>query len=181
MMAKATHAHTEVPAEGHKEPFPPFRKDTFASQLVWLAVFFALLYVLMARQAIPRIAGIFAARQGRIDGDLEQARRLKAESDETLAAYEKALAAARSRAQTIAGETHTRLNTEAEARRKQLEAALNAELAKAETSIAATKAAAMGNVRGIAIEAAGAIVERLIGVTPAAKTVDTAVDAALKR
>jgi len=180
MMAK-THAHTEVPAEGHKEPFPPFRKDTFASQLVWLAIFFVLLYVLMAKLAIPQIGGIFAARQGRIDDDLEQARRLKAESDETLAAYEKALAEARGRAQTIAAETHTRLNKEAEERRKQLEAALNTELANAESSIAATKAAAMGNVRGIAIEAAGAIVERLIGVTPAPQVVNTAVDAALKR
>lgn len=178
-MAETT--HTGVAGEEHKAPFPPFQKDTFGSQLVWLTIFFVLLYVIMAKLAIPRIAGIFAARQGHIAGDLERARLLKQESDETLAAYEKALAEARGRAQAIAGETRTRLNQEAEERRKQLEAALNSELAKAETSIAATKTAAMSNVRGIAIEAAGAIVERLIGVVPAAKSVNKAVDAALKR
>jgi F-type H+-transporting ATPase subunit b len=182
MMAETTHAaHSEVPSEGHKAPFPPFQKDTFASQLVWLTIFFVLLYALMAKLAIPRIGGIFAARQGRIDDDLARAKGLKDQSDATLAAYEKAIADARNRAQTIAGETRTRLNGEAEGRRKQLEGELNAKLAEAETSIGTAKAAAMSNVRGIAVEAAGAIVERLIGVLPAAAAVRKAVDAALKR
>jgi F-type H+-transporting ATPase subunit b len=182
MMAETTHAaHSEVPSEGHKGPFPPFQKDTFASQLVWLTIFFVILYVMMAKLAIPRIGGIIAARQGRIGADLEQAKQLKDQSDATLAAYEKAIADARSRAQTIAGETRAELNAAAEARRKQLGAELNVKLAAAETSIAAAKAAAMSNVRGIAIEAAGAIVERLIGVVPPAAAVDKAVDAALQR
>jgi F-type H+-transporting ATPase subunit b len=180
-MAETTKAHTEVPAEGHKAPFPPFQKENFATQLFWLAIFFVLLYVIMAKLAIPRIGGILAARQNRIDGDLEQARRLKDQSDETFASYEKALADARGRAQTIAAETRSRLNVEAEQRRKQLDAELNARLGEAEKSIAAAKAAAMTSVRGIAVEAAGAIVERLIGVAPAAAAVKKAVDAALKR
>ena len=64
---------------------------------------------------------------------------------------------------------------------KQLEQALNAKLAEAEKTIAATKQAAMTNVRGIAEDAARAIVERLIGATPNDKAVADAVAAALKR
>ena len=174
-------AHTAVPAEGHKVPFPPFQRDTFASQLVWLVITFVLLYALVAKLALPRVGGIFAARRERIEADTAQARRLREEADAALAAYEKALADAHGRGQAIASETHTKLIAEGEARRKALEAELNAKLAEAEKAIAATKQSAMTHVRSIAAEAAAAIVERLIGAAPAEPAVAAAVDDALKR
>jgi F-type H+-transporting ATPase subunit b len=39
----------------------------------------------------------------------------------------------------------------------------------------------MTNVRGIAADAAAAIVERLVGIRPAAPAIEQAVEAALKR
>jgi Plant ATP synthase F0 len=62
-MAETKNVHTEVPSGA--SAFPPFARDTFASQLVWLAISFVALYLLMARLALPRIGSIFAARQGR--------------------------------------------------------------------------------------------------------------------
>src|SRR5436309_3396883 len=124
-------AHTEAPA-GAKEIFPPFQKETFPSQLFWLVVTFIALYVVMSRIALPQIGGIFQARRDRISGDLAEAQKLRHESDAALAAYEKALAEARGRAQGIADETSHRLNAEAEERRKALESELNAKLAEAE-------------------------------------------------
>jgi F-type H+-transporting ATPase subunit b len=174
-------AHTEVPSEGHKAPFPPFQRDTFASQLVWLAVAFVVLYALAAKIALPRVGGIFAARRERVESDTAQAQRLRQDADAALAAYQKALADAHSRGQSIASETHTRLTAEGETRRKGLEAELNAKLAEAEKAIGATKQAAMANVRSIAADAAAAIVERLIGTAPSEPTVAAAVDDALKR
>lgn len=174
-------AHTEVPSEGHKAGFPPFQRDTFASQLVWLAITFVVLYLLVARFALPRVDGIFAARRERVESDVAKARGLREEADAALAAYEKALADAHGRGQSIASETHSRLTAEGETRRKALEGELNAKLAEAEKAIAATKQSAMSNVRGIAAEAAAAIVERLIGAAPSAPAVAAAVDDALKR
>jgi F-type H+-transporting ATPase subunit b len=174
-------AHTEVPSGGHKAGFPPFQRETFASQLVWLVIAFVLLYALVAKLALPRVGGIFAARRERVESDIARARGLREEADAALAAYEKALADAHSRGQGIASETHRRLTAEAEARRKALEAELNAKLAEAEKAIAATKHSAMANVRSIAAEAAAAIVERLIGAAPAERAVAAAVDDALKR
>ncbi len=71
--------------------FPPFDATTFASQLLWLAITFGVLYYLMARVAVPRIAGIIEDRRDRIASDLDMADRLKTDSEEALAAYEKAL------------------------------------------------------------------------------------------
>src|SRR5690242_13611190 len=173
-------AHTEVPG-GHKAPFPPFQRETFASQLVWLVIAVVLLYAVVATLALPRVGGIFAARQERKDADVAQARQFREEADTALAAYEKALADAHSRGQSIASETHTRLTAEGETRRKTLDADLNAKLAEAEKQISATKQAAMANVRTIAADAAAAIVERLIGTAPSEPAVAAAVDDALKR
>jgi F-type H+-transporting ATPase subunit b len=176
----ATGAHTEHPGGG-KPQFPPFNKETFASQLVWFAIFFIALYVLIGRFAIPRIGGIIEARRSRVEGDLAEANRLKDQSDAALKAYEKSLADARGRAQTLANETRDKLNAEAEERRKALESQLNAKLTEAEKIIAATKSAAMANVHGIAVETAAAIVQRLIGTAPAGNAVEAAVADALKR
>ena len=175
----ATNTHTEHPGGG-KPQFPPFNKETFASQLVWFVIFFVILYVLNGRLAIPRIGGIIEARRGRIEGDLAEANRLKEQSDTALKSYEKSLADARGRAQALAGETRDKLSAEADEQRKTLEGQLNVKLGEAEKTIAATKTAAMSNVRGIAVEAAAAIVERLIGQKPSEKELSDAVATALK-
>src|SRR5215204_1972683 len=135
LLAMATSAHTEQPG-GHKGAFPPFQKETFASQLLWFAVCFIVLYLLMSRIALPRVGGILAARRERIESDLKAAQRLKEDSDAELASYEKALADARARAQIIANEMRDKLNAEAEQRHKGLERDLNAKLAEAEKMIA---------------------------------------------
>jgi len=166
---------------GAKPQFPPFQKDTFASQLIWLAVFFIGLYLLMSRVALPRVGGIITARASQIEGDLAEANRLKQETEGAIAAYEKTLADARTNAQAIGAKTRDGLMAEADKRRKTLEDQLHRQLEEAEKTIAATKTAAMGNVRGIATEAAAAIVERLIGQAPPEKALADAVADALKR
>ena len=175
---KATSAHTQ--ANGREHAFPPFQKDTFASQLVSLAAAFVALYLIVSKIALPRVGSVLDERQGKIDGDLAEAQKLKDASDAALKAYQNELAAARSRAQAIGAETREKLNAASEAERKTLEERLSIKLAEAEKAIAATRTAAMSNVRGIAADAAVAIVQRLTGIAPDGKSVKAAVDASLK-
>jgi F-type H+-transporting ATPase subunit b len=176
----ATTAHTEVPG-GHKPPFPPFQSETFASQLFWLAIAFAALYLLASRLVLPRVGGIIDARAKQIDDDLAEAQHFKEAADAANAAYEKALADARSRAQALANATREKQQAETDSKRKALEQQLDAKLAEAEKTIAATKAAAMSNVRSIATDAAAAIVKRLTGTEASSQAVTAAVGEALKR
>jgi F-type H+-transporting ATPase subunit b len=176
---KGTSAHTEADG-GHKAPFPPFQKDTFASQLVSLVIAFVALYLIVSKIALPRVGGVLDKRQNTIDGDLAQAQKLKDDSDGALKAYESELATARSRAQAISTETREKLNAASEAERKTLEEQLAVKLADAEKTIASTREAAMSNVRGIATDAAAAIVQRLTGIAPDSTSVGHAVDASLK-
>jgi F-type H+-transporting ATPase subunit b len=177
--AKGATAHTAADG-GHKAPFPPFQQDTFASQLVSLLIAFVALYLIVSKVALPRVGGVLDERQKKIEDDFAAAQRLKGESDDALKAYENALAQARARAQAIGTETRERLNAAAEAERKTLEERLAVKLADAEKTIAATREQAMSNVRGIATEAASAIVQQLAGIAPDANAVGHAVDASLK-
>ena len=176
----STTAHTEADGGEHNGGFPPFDSSNFPSQLVWLAIAFVALYLIVSRIALPRVGSVIDARQNAIEGDLAEAQKLKDESESALRAYESDLAEARSRAQTIGVENREKLNAAAEAERKGLEERLAAKLADAEKTIAATRTAAMSNVRGIAADAASAIVQRLTGQVPEGKTVRAAVKASLK-
>lgn len=176
---ESTSAHTEAD-DGHGGGFPPFESSTFASQLVSLVIAFVALYIIVSRIALPRVGAVIDARQKKIEGDLAEAQKLKDDSEAALKAYESDLATARSKAQTIGAETRDKLNAASEAERKALEGKLSAKLADAEKTIAATRTSAMSNVRGIAADAAAAIVQRLTGTAPDSKSVASAVDASLK-
>lgn len=161
--ADPAHATSEVPADGHAEVFPPFDPASFANQLVWLALTFAILYVVLGRVALPRIGGIIDARKARIEGDLKEAERLRGQTDRAVQAYETALAQARQDAGKIAEETRQSIRADIDGKRSAVEADLAARMSEADARIQASKTAALGNVDSIAAETAMALVAQLGG------------------
>jgi len=176
-MAQSQTTQTEVGHEGGgSSSFPPFDRSTFPSQLVWLLIAFGFLYWYMATRALPKIGQVIEDRRARIAQDLDDATMMQQKADAAAAAHEKTLAAARAKAQAMAQAARDEAAAAAGAKRKALESELAARIAAAEKQIAATRAQAMTNVSEIAREATGAIVERLGGRPPDAKTIARAVD-----
>jgi F-type H+-transporting ATPase subunit b len=159
---QATQSEVGQDSGGH-ENFPPFATNTFPSQLLWLAISFGALYLIMARVALPKIGALIESRKARIAKDLDDATAMQQKADAAAAAHEKMIADARAKAQALAQEAREKLAAEAEAKRKSLEAELAAKLSAADEQIAATRAQAMSNVEAIARDAAAAIFERLLG------------------
>ena len=126
--ATGEHTATEA-AHGEKVPFPPFHPTHFASQLLWFAITFIAFYFIIARVAVPRIAGILGERRSRIEGDLGEAERAKRQADAAGLAYERALAEARARAFDIAQEASDKAKVAAAAERTATEADLAGRLA----------------------------------------------------
>ena len=153
----------------------------FAPQLVWLAITFTVLYLVLARVALPRIATTLEHRRDVIANDLDDAGSLKRQAEEALKSYEAALAAARGRAFAIATETRQKLTEEADRQKAALTASAAKRVTEADERIATAKSAAMANVRDIASGAASAIAGKLLGASPDNATVNAAVDAALSR
>jgi F-type H+-transporting ATPase subunit b len=146
-----------------KGGLPQLNVPDMAPQLIWLALTFGVLYLVLSRVTLPRIGSILEERQNRIQRDLDEAERLKGETDKALAAYEQSLAEARTNATAIARDTRDRLAAEVEQERTKVETELAARLAEAESRISSMKAEAMENVNDIASETVGDVVKKLIG------------------
>lgn len=165
--------------EAHGGTFPPFDSTHFGSQLLWLAITFGVLYYLMSKVALPRIASILEERNDRIADDIAEAEKLKQETDEAIAAYEQALAEARQNAHAIAEKARDKAKGEIDASRAKIEGDLEAKLAEAEARITKLKSDALAEVDTIAKDTAGTLVEVLIGGGASADEIGKAVDSAL--
>jgi F-type H+-transporting ATPase subunit b len=170
----ATTASTEVPAKPQGAGFPPFKTETFPSQIFWLAITFVFLFVVLWRVAGPRIKGVITSRRGQIDGDLATAQKHRAEAEGASAAYHTALGAARTRAQALAVENRKRVAGDIDRAKQDADAAAQADIASAEARIAASRGEARAHISRAAQEAAAAIVTRLTGESVSA---DEAADA----
>ena len=166
--AGETHATTEAEGGHAKIVFPPFDATTFASQILWFAITFGALYLLMSRVALPQIGSIIDKRKARIEGDLKEAERLRGETDKAVAAYEQALSDARKNAHGIAEETRASIKADLDGKRKAVEDDLSRKVADAEARITQNKNAAMTRVNEIAAETAIALVTQLTGEANAA-------------
>lgn len=155
---------------------PQFWLEDFAPQLVWFGIAFALLYVLMSKIALPRIANILEDRQGRIANDLDQAEQLKAKAEKVIADYEAALSEARAQAKSTLAETALKLAEETEKRTAEVTERLNAEAEAAANRIADAKQAAMAEVREVAIDLTQSISEKMTGEAADSEAVSRAVD-----
>ena len=165
-------------ASAAEKVFPPFDPSTIPSQVLWLVVTFAILYFLMSKIALPRISSILETRSGRIAQDLDEANRLKDESDAAIAAYEQELAEAKARAHGIAQEARDAAKADLDAKRAAVEADLAEKVAEAETRIASIKSKAMGEVGKIAEDTTASLVAELFGGKVTKAEIASAVSAA---
>lgn len=143
---------------------PQLDVATFAPQLIWLAITFILLYVLMAKVALPRVAEVLEERRKRIEGNLDKAQALKQEAEAAREAYEKAVAEARARAHALTVKAADRAAKEAADRQHALAAKLAAQGRATEERIAAARAQALENTQAIAAEVACEAVRKLLGL-----------------
>jgi len=158
-----------------------FHNPLLIGQVVWGAVIFAVFYVVLSRSALPKIAGVLAHRRGRIDGDLEIARRAKRDADQAAEDLRKARHDASAEAQANVARVVAEAKQAAEAQTHEMNRRLNDEIAQAETRISASRDAAMGTLRDVATDTAQALVARLLGHGLAEQDISHAVSASAAR
>jgi F-type H+-transporting ATPase subunit b len=154
---------------------PQLDVATFPSQLFWLVVSFAALYVILSALVMPRVGTVLDDRQRRIDDSLDRAAQLKGEAEAAVAAYEKALTEARAKAHDTLRDAQARLQAETDGKLRALAERLGDEVKDAETRIARARDQAMQGVRALAAETAGQLARKLAGADIESAKLDQAV------
>jgi F-type H+-transporting ATPase subunit b len=173
-------AEAEHGGEHASGGLPQLNVALFPPQLFWLAVTFAVLLILMWKVGLPNVGGVILAREAKIEGDLAQAGRFKDDADALIAAYDQALAGARSDAQKALATAQAETDADAAKRLDALAKDLAVKSSAADQRIAAAKAQAIDNIRGVAADAARQAVAKLAGVDVDAGAAEAAVAGALK-
>ncbi|MEW2912558.1 F0F1 ATP synthase subunit B' [Leisingera sp. JC11] len=150
-------------AHGSAPGMPQLDFSTFGNQIFWLVVALVVIYLILSRVALPRIAAVLAERQGTITNDLAAAEDLKAKAVEAEDAYNKALADARAEAQRIAAETRAEIQAGLDEAIAKADEQIAAKAAESEKAIAEIKAGALESVKSVATDTAEALVAALGG------------------
>lgn len=166
-------------AEHASGGLPQLDFTTFPSQIFWLAVSCFVLFQLMNKVALPRIASVLEERADAIADDLDRAEEFKRKAAEAEEAYHQALADARSKAQGIAAETRAEIQKQVEAELAKADAEISARTAESEKRIREIRDSAKTAVREVANETAAAVIEAVMPEVMDAEAVKTAVQARL--
>jgi F-type H+-transporting ATPase subunit b len=156
---------------------PQLDVATFLPQIVWLAIIFVILFLTVSKVALPRVSEVLQARRERIEADLKRAETVRKEAEETLEAYQAAMAKARANAHQVTVEAGQKAAEIAAARHEALGADLTKAGDEAEARITAAGASAVKEMRQVARDLVRDASGKLAGIAPD----DAAIDAALAR
>ncbi|WP_420862387.1 F0F1 ATP synthase subunit B' [Algirhabdus cladophorae] len=168
-----------VDGGGSAVGMPQLCGDWMANQAFWLVVTLVIMYFVLSRIVLPRIAGVLAERNGTIQNDIAAAEDLKLKAVEAENAYQKALADARLEAQNIVAATKAEMQGELDVAIAKADAEIAAKAAESEKAIGEIKASALDSVTTVAKDTAKEIVAAMGGKADA-KSVTAAVTARMK-
>lgn len=158
---------------------PQLDFSTWGNQIFWLVITLVVIYMVLSKVALPRIAAILAERQGTITNDIAAAEDLKVKAQEAEAAYDKALLDARAEAHRIVAEAKTEMQADLDAAIAKADAEISAKAAESEKAIGEIRAGAAAAVQQVARETAVEIVAAMGGKADAS-AVTAAVDSRMK-
>jgi F-type H+-transporting ATPase subunit b len=160
MAEGATTTGTEAPSGAG---FPPFKTESFPSQIFWLVITMAFLFVVLWRFAGPRIKSTLEERRGMIQKEIDAAQENRRRAEAATVAYETPLFEARERARAINNQYRERAAEEARKAEADAEATAERATQEAEARLTKIRAEAKTHIANAAKDAAVEIVAKLTG------------------
>lgn len=174
-MATPAHGAEEAASSG----LPQLDFSTWGHQIFWLVVALVVLYFLMSRVALPRIASVIEDRADAIADDLDSAEDFKRKAEAAEDAYNEALAKARVEAQRIAAEARAEVQKELDVALAKADAEIAAQASESEARIAEIRENAKVSIEEVANDTAGALIAAILPDAGDAKAVKAAVKSQL--
>lgn len=159
---------------------PQLDYHLFAPQLVWLAIAFVTLYLVMSRLAVPAISDTLERRQAKIQGDLDAAEKANEDARSLVAAYEQRLADAREQARGLMRQQGEADSSAASTRLHELSDRLASQISDAEKRIAKQRDDVMAGLEQMARDIGQEVYGKLAGQTADATALAGKVATAMK-
>lgn len=168
-------------AEHASGGLPQFNPESFTSQIFWLVIAFAILYLFFSKRTLPDISNIIANRQEHIQSDLDMAEELRAEAEEVHQAYEEALSDARNKASEHFVKAEEKIKAKTAKEMETFQERALADIKKTEDSIEKAKEAALEDLNSIAAQIASDAAAKIVGISPDIKQAKTVVESLNKK
>ena len=168
-----------VDSYGSAIGMPQLCGEWMSNQIFWLLITLMIIFFVLSRIALPRIATILTERQGTITNDIAAAEDLKAKAAAAEEAYQQALIDARAEAARIVEATKAEIKADLDAAMATADAEITDRAKASEAVIADIRLNAMASVEEVAKATAKEVVAALGGKTDE-KAINKAVDAHLK-
>jgi F-type H+-transporting ATPase subunit b len=168
-----------VDAGGSALGMPQLCADWMGNQVAWLVVSLVVIYLILSRVALPRIGAVLAERSGTITNDIAAAEELKQKAVKAEAAYDQALADARTQAAVIVADAKAEIQADLDVELKKADAQIAAKSAESEKAISDIRDGAIKSVTTVAKDTAKELIAAFGGSVDA-KTITAAVSARMK-
>lgn len=162
------------------EGMPQLDLNAFPNQIFWMVTALVMIYLILAKIALPRIGGVLEERHDTISGYIAQAADFKAQAEQAEADYNAALAEARGEAMRIADDAKAEIQKDLDKAIAKADAEIAAKAAESEAAIAAIRDSAVENVREVASETTAAIISALMPSATDDKAVKSAISNRMK-
>jgi F-type H+-transporting ATPase subunit b len=149
--------------------------EIYASQLLWLAIFFGAIFVVIGLGMLPKIQSTVDARDAKIAADLEVARGAREAADSLEEGYRAEMDKSRAEAARLSAAAKADAVKSTEQSVAKADAAIATKVDAAVASIGEAKAKAMSEIESVATDAVQGLLARVAGLDVDADTARAAV------
>ena len=142
---------------------PQLNPEFWVSQIFWLIITFASLFLILSRFILPKISKNIEFRKSQILENIETAEKQKEESENKIKEYENLILKSKNEARNYFNEARKKILQDLDKKREKLESELNEEINIAEKEIIELKNNAPEKINKIAVETSSILIRQLIG------------------
>ena len=147
-----------------EEGMPQLNPEYWISQIFWLIIIFASLYIALSKIILPKISKNLETRKSQILDHLDQAEKFKEKTEKKIKEYEKIINESKKEAKIIMSESRKLINQNINKKKDHLKSEIEREIQKTEDEIKLLKINSINNINKIAIETSSNIVKGIINI-----------------
>lgn len=143
---------------------PQFDVQVFVSQLFWMAVFLGIIYAVLSRRAVPRMETVLEERADKIEGQLAETERIKAQTQKIQEDVDFLLQRARREANDLVTMALHEANLLTVQRRNEFNDTAKKRISASEKSMERKKEKATQEIYSMVEETTEALLEKLVAL-----------------